>query len=303
MNYVLVKSFCALANRLNFTKAAGDLFITQPSLSRNIAMLENELGFQLFHRSKHAVSLTDLGMQFLPYAKAIEEANDRAIVFATSITKQAQSSFLKEVRIGVATMQFTKFLPAMISFMSIEMPGIRFSVTDGLQEEIFRLLKEDKLDLIFTDGNSLQDKKGLDTILIHRNRMKLVISANHPAARSRNPIPLSALPGYGLPLLTIDKTVHSKIKALFPTLQIKQLHSSTRTIALVEAGLGFSICQEGMQRIYPSTITFLELENNPFFMDATIAWNSDRCGLSWWDTFLHQLSVFVQSYTTTQEST
>jgi len=69
MNYALIESFCALAKRLNFTKAAADLFITQPSLSRNIVMLEIELGFQLFHRSKHSVQLTELGRKFLPYAE------------------------------------------------------------------------------------------------------------------------------------------------------------------------------------------------------------------------------------------
>lgn len=85
MNYILIESFCALAKRLNFTKAAADIFMTQPSLSRNIVMLENELGFQLFHRSKHSVSLTELGQRFLPYAQSIKDANDRAAVFASSV--------------------------------------------------------------------------------------------------------------------------------------------------------------------------------------------------------------------------
>lgn len=303
MNYALIESFCALAKRLNFTKAAADIFITQPSLSRNIVMLENELGFQLFHRSKHSVCLTDLGRQFLPYALAIKEANDKAVSFAAAISKRAQSSILKEIRIGVATMQFTKFLPALISHMSNETPDIRFSVTDGLQEDIFQALKDDKLDLILTDGNCLREKKGLGTILLHRNCMKLVISANHPSASSSSPIPLSALPGYGLPLLTIDKTIHNQIKELFPHLEIKQLHSATRAIALVEAGLGFSICQEGMQRTCPPTIAFLDLEGNPFYMEATIAWNKDTNAPAWWDTFIHQLTVFVESYASEYSST
>ena len=301
MNYALIESFCALAKRLNFTKAAADIFITQPSLSRNIVMLENELGFQLFHRSKHSVALTDLGKQFLPYALAIKEANDRAVSFAAAISKRAQSSMLKELRIGVATMQFTRFLPALISHMANEMPDIRFSVTDGLQEDIYQALKEDKLDLILTDGNCLREKKGLGTLLLHRNCMKLVISADHPAANSLSPIPLSALPGYGLPLLTIDKTVHNQIKELLPTLEIKQLHSATRAFAFVEAGLGFAICQEGMQRTCPPTMAFLDLEGNPFYMEATIAWNLDPSAPAWWDSFLHQLSRFVQSYVTAHD--
>ncbi len=297
MNYVLIESFCALAKRLNFTKAAADIFITQPSLSRNIVMLENELGFQLFHRSKHAVALTDLGKQFLPYAEAIKAANDKAALFAAAISKNAQSAIMKEVRIGVATFQFTKFLPALISYMSAEMPDIRFSVTDGLQDDIFQQLKENELDIILTEGHSLGDKKGLDTLLISRNLMKLVVPVGHPATMVNGPIPLSTLQWYGQPLLTIDTTIHRIVKEQAPALEVKQMHASTQALSLIEAGLGFSICQEGMRRIYPPTVVFLDLEED-LYMEATIAWIKDANAPAWRDKFLHKLSVFVEHYNT-----
>lgn len=295
MNFVLIESFCALAKRLNFTKAAADLFITQPSLSRNIAMLENELGFQLFHRSKRAVELTDLGRQFLPYAEEIKNANDRAQSFAANIVKNAQSSIIKEVRVGVATMQFTTLLPALFNYMSSEMPDVHFAVTDGLQQDIFQQLKDGKLDIIFTEGNGLEDKRGLETILLRRNYMKLVVPEGHPATGVDGPIPLSALQEYGLPLLTVDTTVSSRADELFPGLEIKQMRSSTHAATLIEAGLGFSICHEGMRRIFPQDVVFLELEGNPLYMDATIAWMKEANAAAWWEKFLHHLKVFVEN--------
>ena len=296
MNYVLIESFCALAKRLNFTKAAEDIFITQPSLSRNIVMLENEVGFQLFHRSKHSVSLTDLGKQFLPYAESIKEANDKAASFAAAISKNAQSAIIKEVRIGVATSQFIRFLPALISYMATEMPDLRFSITDGLQRDIFQQLKEDKQDVIFTEGNSLGDRKGLDTILVRRNYMKLVVPVGHPATAISGPIPLNTLHEYGLPLLTVDTTLYRQASELFPALEIKQMRSATQAVTLIEAGLGFSICQEGMRRMFPPTVVFLDLEGDPLYMDATIAWNKDTNLPAWRDKFLHNLTVFAEQY-------
>lgn len=296
MNYTLIESFCALAQRLNFTKAAADLFITQPTLSRNIAALENELGVQLFHRNNHSVCLTEFGKQFLPYADRIKRANDDVASFTRAFSKRTQSSIIKEARIGVATLQFTKFLPAFISYMNSEMPDVRFCVINGLQKNIFQQLKDNKLDIIFTDGRSLENEKGLDTLLVRRNYMKLVVPVGHPAAKLPGPVPLSMIPELGLPLLTIDTTLSGWSKDLFPTLEIKQMQSDTHGLSLIESGLGFSICQEGMREIFPPSVAFLDIENDPLYMDATIAWIKNFDSLPWQKDLLHNLSVFVDAY-------
>ncbi len=297
MNYILIESFCALAKRLNFTKAAADLFITQPSLSRNIVMLENELGFQLFHRSKHSVCLTDLGRQFLPYAEDIKSTNDKAAAFAAAISKNAQSSVIKEVRIGVATLQFTEFIPALISYMSAEMPELRFSITDGLQQDVFQQLKGGKQDIIFTEGDSLGDRKGLETIQMRRNPMKLVVPVGHPATKISGPVPPRTLCEFGQPLLAVETSRYQRVAELFPGLEVKRVRTSTHALTLIEAGLGFSICHEGMRRIFPPSVVFLDLEGDPLYMDATIAWVKDANAPAWRDKFLQQLRVFVESYT------
>lgn len=296
MNYVLIESFCALAKRLNFTKAAADIFTTQPSLSRNIVLLENELGFQLFHRSKHAVALTDLGRQFLPYAEAIKQANDRAADFAAAISQNMHSGIIKEIRVGVATSQFTKFLPAMIAYMASELPDVHFSVTDGLQKDVLQALLEDKQDIILTEGNSLDDKKGLDTILIRRNYMKLVVPSGHPATQVDGPIPLDALISYGAPILTVDTALYRQLSKLLPALEIKQLRSVTHAMTLMEAGLGVSICQEGLRNIFPPSMLFLDLEGDPLYMDAVVVRQKDPGQNSWRADFWDKLSAFIRDY-------
>ena len=64
MTLTQLESFLILAQRLNFTQAADDLFISQPALSRMISSLEQEVGLQLFYRSSRSVSLTPAGRAF-----------------------------------------------------------------------------------------------------------------------------------------------------------------------------------------------------------------------------------------------
>lgn len=71
MNTTQLECFTTLANTLNYMRAAEELNMTQPAVSRQIQSLEQELGTQLFHRTTRTVSLTQVGAQFLPEAQSM----------------------------------------------------------------------------------------------------------------------------------------------------------------------------------------------------------------------------------------
>src|SRR5229473_3977420 len=73
-----VRYFLAVAQELNFSRAAEICNVTQPSLSRAIAQLEGELGGQLFHRERHLTHLTDLGQMVRPHLELVYRAADKA---------------------------------------------------------------------------------------------------------------------------------------------------------------------------------------------------------------------------------
>lgn len=68
-----LKYIIAVAQKGTISEAAKDLFISQPSLTNAIREAENELGFQIFHRTNRGISMTDEGMRFLSYARQVVE--------------------------------------------------------------------------------------------------------------------------------------------------------------------------------------------------------------------------------------
>lgn len=76
---LILSEFAALAKHLNFSRTAQELNLTQPTLSRHIVQLEEELEVQLFRRDRQSVSLTEAGELFLPEALAVLARYDAAL--------------------------------------------------------------------------------------------------------------------------------------------------------------------------------------------------------------------------------
>jgi len=86
-----LRYFVAVADELNFTRAARKLHVAQPALSRQIRQLEEELGVKLLDRNHHAVKLTRPGREFLAEARSVLHQSDQAIRNARRSGKSAQT--------------------------------------------------------------------------------------------------------------------------------------------------------------------------------------------------------------------
>ena len=113
--------FVAVAEELNFTRAAERLHIAQPPLSTQIRLLEEDLGMQLFLREKRRVYLTQAGRDLLVRAKAILAAADEA----KSAVQRAARGESGELRPGYTpSAMFTEVLPGAIRRFRKRMPHI-----------------------------------------------------------------------------------------------------------------------------------------------------------------------------------
>ena len=152
--------------------------------------------------------------------------------------------------------------------------------------------------MILTEGHSLENQEGVDTRLLRRSNVKLVVPATHPLAQKKEPVSLKKLREFNLPLLSADVTLTGLIKRMVDEgVDIRYFQSTTMTVSLVEAGFGIAICREELQRFFPPDVevVYLDIEENPH-MEATVAWMKDDNAPAWQKKFLGKLSAFVERY-------
>ena len=136
-----VRYFVALADTLNFTRAAEKCNVSQPALTRAIQQLEGEVGGLLLRRERTTTHLTDLGRLMRPYLEQILRQAEEA--------KQQAKGFLKldraELRLGVLNsigpLNFTSFLGG----FHHRHPGIRLVITEGTPQRLIELLQQGHL--------------------------------------------------------------------------------------------------------------------------------------------------------------
>src|SRR5512146_2362069 len=106
-----LRYFVAVADELNFTRAAQRLRVAQPALSRQIRQLEEELGVQLLERNQRRVGLTQAGRAFLEEAKGLLQQSEAAIRRA----KTAGESGRGELRLAYVWGLFHSLVPALLA--------------------------------------------------------------------------------------------------------------------------------------------------------------------------------------------
>ena len=94
-----LRYFVTVAEELHFTRAAKRLYVSQPALSKQIRMLERQLGAELFERDRQGVALTPVGVALLPHARRVLEAWDQA----WQVAEQAKS----QQRATLASLEWT----------------------------------------------------------------------------------------------------------------------------------------------------------------------------------------------------
>lgn len=139
-----LKEFMVLANLLNFTTAANQLYMTQPTLSKHITILESELGTPLFFRSKKEVSLTAAGELLLKSSAKIIHIYEQTL---NDIALSSRGS-LGTLRIGMLYYGFEELVAPVIREMSHNFPQISVLLTSCQPKANLESLQNDKIDII-----------------------------------------------------------------------------------------------------------------------------------------------------------
>ena len=185
-----LNEFIVLATHLNYSKAANQLFLTQPALSRHIHDLEQTLGARLFIRDTHNVHLTSVGQLFYHEAREIVDHYNHAL----ELVKEATSSASGQVSIGFLGAAVQPFLSRFIPEFSAEHLQIKLSFSCDNLDVLTKRLNEDQIDLGFVTHVDSSFFSGLQSETLLKDRLVAVFSPDNPLA-SKDQLYLKELSG------------------------------------------------------------------------------------------------------------
>ena len=184
---ILLRSFVAVVDCANFTRAAQRLHLTQSTVSQQIRRLENTLGCPLLDREQRHVRATPEGERLLAYARRILALQEEARDVLCNLKSEGV------LRLGVPEDFAAERLMPILSRFGREHAGVRLEVTSGLGPELMRLYREGEFDLLLVK----QMGQGVDCLACWPEPMCWVDSRAMPAL-GRDPLPLVAFPVGGL---------------------------------------------------------------------------------------------------------
>ena len=145
-----LKVFRAVAEHLNFHKAAEQLFLTQPAVTLQIQALENDLGVRLFDRAGGKISLTAQGTILLGYANKVAQL----VAEAERELDGGDGKVSGELPLGVSTTIAQYVLPRLLGAFLEEHPHVQFSLHSGNTSQIVQFLLKGKVSLGLIEGPS-----------------------------------------------------------------------------------------------------------------------------------------------------
>jgi LysR family transcriptional activator of glutamate synthase operon len=238
-------AFLAVASAGKFTDAASQLFISQSALSKQIGKLEEELGVQLFSKTRNGVELTQAGWDFYAYArKAVREyqdAKERLRGFSDNQTRSLSFGCLplsREYGIEEAIAQYWA-----------QHPLVQIEFRERSQKELLKLLDIGPLDLALVRMD-LMDEEKFELQPILEDELVVACPTDHPLAH-RKEVPIASLRNERFVLLEAKSDITQRFvlecekAGFFPN---TPLHSSRHRLVLkaVQRGLGITVMPKRM---------------------------------------------------------
>ena len=257
-----LRYFVAVAEELNFTRAAARLHIGQPPLSMQIRDLEGEMGVRLFERTQRRVALTPAGQCLLEHAYRILGGVREAVEAA----QRAARGELGELRVGfTSSLPFTDLLPDALHAYRRRFPAVRLQLSEMFTPEQFGALARGELDVGFVRLQGGRAPDGIALREIARNPLRLVVNASHRLAgaaaisfaelRDEDFIGFPADVGTDLPAVLRGLCR----QAGFEPRIVQTAREATTQIGLVGAGLGVAVLPAPLETVRMARVRYLPI--------------------------------------------
>ncbi len=270
-----INAFLTLARTLHFSRAAATLNLSQPSLSRTITALEEEIGAALFVRTTRQVTLTEAGRAFLDGAPAIVDALQRSV----SDAQRAAAGETGRVTVGYMDFAINGPLPNLLQRFRSAAPGIAVDLsympTNAQHEALF----DGALDIGFMIGPFAAE--GITTQAVDTAALVVLLPRTHRLARQRSiaidqlahePWVLGAAePWEAFRAIVFD---HCATYGFVPNV-VQEATNSDGIFGLVAAGVGVSLYSDSAANLRRKGIVIKPLEAGPQ-VQTLAAWRRDN---------------------------
>ncbi|MEE9371616.1 MAG: LysR family transcriptional regulator [Saprospiraceae bacterium] len=268
--------FITVADTLHFRKAAEQLYISQPGLSKQIEKLENELGVKLFDRNNRNVKLTSAGA-YLKEELAVSLRNIEDILSHAKLINDGKAGRIHMAYVGSA---MQNVIPALMIEFRKKHPTVRFNLKEMDNESQIKGLMTQEIDIGFVRMDKVPI--GLTIRPFIKDTFSVVLPQDHPISAS-NFQSLSQLKDE--PYILFDKNYspdyYEKVMGLFeqenfvPSISHRTVHAYS-VFKLVEQHFGISIVPTSLQMGYNLNVKFIELQKVPQRAVLSVVWNKNN---------------------------
>jgi DNA-binding transcriptional LysR family regulator len=268
-----MRYFVAVAESRHFGRAADRLNVTQPPLSRQIAALERDLGVRLLERHSRQACLTHAGVRFLADCRSVLIAFDQACRNARLI----DSGQIGELSVGFMMHAAYSSVPPLTRQFMAANPDVQLRLRETLPSALIEGIVNGEFDVAISFRSG--PVRGLESRVIHRDRLCLAVPADHPLATTAE---ISAEVLFDEPLIAslpeVTPTLRVAIEDYFaragkvPIFRLETQLQQT-IVSLVAEGIGVGLVPSSLRRLNVAGVSFVEFANAPV-VEQVLIWRA-----------------------------
>lgn len=272
----LLRYFLAVAEELNFNRAAERLHLSQPSLSVAIRKLEEHCGFRLFHRNVHGVELTDAGRRLVPVARELMERSAAVGAFIEQLARGEPEVF----RVGYSPFLDMPLIGSIQSgFHNLAQIPVEF-VSAATGTQIRGLLKSELQAGLFLVP--FPDEPTITVEVLRRESFFVALPGGHPLERH---VTLSVDDIRPQPVIWFGRDVNPSFhdrflgtcaEAHYTPKVIQPVTTALECMQFVAQGLGISFATRSLSQTGFAGISFRELDDERFYFETALAYRRDN---------------------------
>lgn len=267
-----IRYFQQVAQEMSFTRAAKVLHMAQPPLSRQIKLLEEELGVELFERVGRGIQLTEAGRYFQDRCDQIMKILDETVRGTQRIGRSEKYWF----GLGFVPSVLYGYMPSFIRELNKLDDRVEIGLNEMTTLQQFEALKSGRIDIGI--GRLTLEDSEISRLVLRDERLVVAVSARHPLA-SRHSLSLDDVRSLGLILYPAQPrpSYADHLLGLFKQQNVvpnvtQEVNELQTAVGLVAAGIGATIVPESVRGLHRDDIAYIDLDVPGFRSPVMLSW-------------------------------